>query len=85
MASLWIAPLVVVLITVLSRPAIIRVQRDLLADRKELILFALFEAAAIGAMALLLIAVGPQAAGAVLVALVVLFSMWVMKPPAKRR
>jgi hypothetical protein len=79
------APVVVVLIAVLSRPAIIRALRGLLADRKELILFAMFEAVAIGATALLLIAVGPQVAGFVLVGLAALFFTWVMKPPAKRR
>jgi hypothetical protein len=84
MDILLIVPAVVVLILVLSRPAVIRAVRGLLADRKELVLFALFEVVAIGATTLLLMAVGPQAAGFALLGFVALFFMWVMKPPAKR-
>jgi hypothetical protein len=40
---------------------------------------------AIGATALILMAVGPQAGGFALLGCVALFLIWGMKPPAKRR
>ncbi len=76
---------VAVLIAILSRPPIIKALRGLFADRKELLLFAMFETVAIGATALLLMVVGPQAGGYVLLGFVALFFIWTMKPPAKRR
>jgi hypothetical protein len=84
----WLAPLVAVLIAMLSRPptakAIAKALRGLLADRRELALFAMFEAVAIGATALLLVAVGPLAAGVVLLGCAALFLVWVIRPPAQR-
>jgi hypothetical protein len=80
----WIAPVAVVLIAILSRPPIIRALRGLLADRKELVLFALFEAVAIGAFALALMAFGLQVSAVLLLACVGLLLIWAMKPPAKR-
>jgi hypothetical protein len=45
----------------------------------------MFEAVAIGATALLLMAFGPQAGGFALLGFVALFAMWALKPPAKPR
>jgi hypothetical protein len=82
----WIVPLVVVLIAIviLSRPPITKALRGLLADRKELVLLAMFEAVAIGAFALALMAFGLQVSAILLLACVALFAIWAMRPPAKR-
>ncbi|MDP3738340.1 MAG: hypothetical protein Q8R02_13175 [Hyphomonadaceae bacterium] len=82
----WIAPVVVVLIAIaiLSRPPINKALRGLLADRKELVLFAMLEAVAIGAFALALMAFGLQVSAVLLLACVGLLLIWAMKPPAKR-
>ena len=42
----WVAPVVAVLIAILSRPPINKALHGLLADRKELVRFAMFESVA---------------------------------------
>jgi phosphotransferase system glucose/maltose/N-acetylglucosamine-specific IIC component len=76
---------VAVLIAILTWPPITKALRGLLADRKELALFALFEAVAIGAFALALMVFGLQVSAVLLLACVGLFAIWALKPPAKRR
>ncbi len=82
---IWVAPVVAVLVATLSRPPIAKALRGLVGNRKELVLFALFEAVAIVATTLLLMAFGPQAGGLALLGFVALFTIWAMKPPAKPR
>ena len=63
-----------------------RALHGLLGDRRELALFALFEIMAIGAVALLIIAVGPRTSGTVLIVGAFLLILFViMRPPAQKR
>src|SRR5262249_42966135 len=57
----------------------------LLGDGKELVLFALFEVAAIAATALIFLVFGIPAGFYVLIGAVGLFAILVMKPPAQKR
>ena len=76
--------LAVGLIAVLSRPAITKALRGLLANGKELELFALSLLVAVGLVAVLLAVFGPSIAGAIMLAFIALFAMWAIRPPAKR-
>jgi len=85
-----VAALYAIVVAVLARRESAKLigaaMRNLLRDRRELALFAVFEIIAIAAVALLLAAFGPGVAGMVLIAGAVLLAFWVLrKPPAARR
>jgi hypothetical protein len=84
-ALLIISILTVILGAILSRPPIAKLLRSLLKDRKELSLFAAFVAVEVCLTAIVLEVFGPRVGVFVIVASVLLFAVWAMKPPAQRR
>jgi hypothetical protein len=82
---LIISILTVVLGAILSRPPIAKALLGLLKDRKELVLFALFVFVEVCLAAIVLALFGPRVGGFVIVAAVLLFAVWGMRPPAQRR
>ena len=85
MSLLLILLLVGFLAAILAQPPIAKALRAFIGDRKELALFAQFEIAAIGAVALLMLLAGPRVGGIVLILAVCLLALWAMKPPAQKR
>lgn len=85
MGFFLVALVVVGLVAILQRPPIAKAWRGLLGDRKELLLFAVFEVVAIAAWVLVLMAFGLKAGIYVLLGGVSLFALWATKPPAKPR
>ena len=73
------------LIAVLSRLQIAGALLGLLKDRKELALFAVFLLVEIFLVAAVLAVFGPNTGGAMMLASIALFAIWVMRPPAQRR
>ncbi len=70
---------------ILSRPPIARALLGLLKDHKELALFAVFLLVEVALVAVVLAVVGPRFAFYLILASVVLFVIWAMRPPAQRR
>jgi sugar phosphate permease len=75
----------VLLGAILARPAIAKAFRGLLKDRNELALFAVFVFTEVGLTAIVLALFGPRVGFFVIVATVLLFAAWALRPPAQRR
>ena len=84
-ALVIISVMPVLLGAILSRPAIAKAVLGLFKDRKELALFAVFVFVEICLTAILLSTFGPRVGGFMIVASVLLFAVWAMRPPAQRR